>query len=111
VLEQYEANGQQVEKISDAVVYNSIISELKALTGRYPGIEVPSIQEKQMIIKAMQSKPGSCTSAAVDISTTLVTVVGQWRKGSVLNVMQLLEVKDTVCVKIISMHLNGWFTV
>ena len=59
LLQQYEANGRQVEKICDAALYNSIISELKALTERYPGIEAPSIQVKQMIIKAMQSKPGS----------------------------------------------------
>ena len=54
-----EANGQQVWKIHDTVLYESAICELKALAGRYPGVKEPSIQEKQMIIKAMQSKPGS----------------------------------------------------
>ena len=67
LLQKFEANGQQVEKMTDTA-YNFKSYELKALTERNPGIEGPSFQEKQMIIKALQAKPGSwykCTNGHI----------------------------------------------
>ena len=42
-----EANGQQVRKIHDKVLYESTICELKALAGRYPGIEAPTSKKNK----------------------------------------------------------------
>ena len=56
---QCESNGQKIDKLTDETKYQSLLSEVKAIPKRYPQLQELSVEERKMIIKALDAKKGS----------------------------------------------------